>query len=92
MKHPDPVPPSDELLFKDNQENIHHVRYEEITHETIKRASVNTKSGSGPSEIDGEGWCRILTSKNFGSSSTDLCKTIVEIAKKMCAEEGPLYS
>ena len=30
LKHPDPVPPCEELLFNDAQEKIHPVRYEEI--------------------------------------------------------------
>ena len=87
MKHPEPVPPSEDLLFTDGQEKIHLARFEEIDQELIRKGSVNTKSGSGPSGLDGDGWCRILTSKTFGSSATDLRKTVAEMAKKLCSQK-----
>lgn len=41
LKHPDPV-------------KIHRVRFEEINQESIHKATVITKSGSGPSGLDDE--------------------------------------
>ena len=37
--------------------------------------------------MDAEGWRRILTSKQFGTSSSDLCKAIVRMTRKLCPLE-----
>ena len=36
--------------------------------------------------MDADGWKRILTSKQFAESSTDLCTAIANIIKKLCIE------
>ena len=46
-----------------------------------------TKGGSGPSGLDSDGWCRILTSREFGTSSTDLRKTFSQLINRLCIEE-----
>ena len=35
--------------------------------------------------MDADGWKRILTSKKFGKSFTDLCKAFAEVIKKICS-------
>ena len=37
--------------------------------------------------MDAEGWRRILTSKQFGNGSSDLCKAIVKMTQKLCTVE-----
>ena len=46
-----------------------------------------TKGGSGPSSLDADEWRRMLTSREFGTSSTDLRKTFAQVIKKLCIEE-----
>ena len=46
-----------------------------------------TKVGSGPSSLDADEWRRMLTSREFGTSSTDLRKTFAQVIKKLCIEE-----
>ena len=46
-----------------------------------------TKGGSGPSSFAADGWHRMLTSREFGRSSTYLCKTFAKLIKKFCIEE-----
>ena len=38
--------------------------------------------------MDADGWKRILTSKQFGKSSIDLCKVFSEVIKKICSIEN----
>ena len=42
--------------------------------------------------MDADGWKRILTSKQFGKSSIDLCKAFAEVIKKICSIENQLAS
>ena len=37
--------------------------------------------------MDAEGWRRVLTSKQFGNSSSDLCKIIGRMTRKLCTAE-----
>ena len=46
-----------------------------------------TKGGSGPSGLDADEWRRMLTSREFGTSLTDLRKTFAQVMKKLCIEE-----
>ena len=46
-----------------------------------------TKVGSGLSGLDADGWRRMLTSREFGTSSTDLRKTFAQLIKRLCIEE-----
>ena len=46
-----------------------------------------TKGISGPSGLDVDGWRRMLTSRELGTSSTDLRKTFAQLLKRLCIEE-----
>ena len=46
-----------------------------------------TKGGSGPSSLDADEWRRMLTSREFGTSSTDLRKTFAQVIKNLYIEE-----
>jgi len=87
QKHPKASEASNDVLLPDTPEQIHEIRYEELTAENIRRAAMRTKGGAGPSNMDAEGWKRMLTSNSFGSSPTDLCKAIAEAVKKLSAKK-----
>ena len=53
----------------------------------ILTASTLTKVESGPSSLDVNGWRRILTSREFGTSSTDLRTTFPQLIKRLFIEE-----
>ena len=38
--------------------------------------------------MDADGWKKIITSKQFAESSTDLCATIADMIKELCIEKG----
>ena len=86
-KHPPPEDPDPSFSFIDEPKNIHPIRFDTITAESIKTAAAKTKGGSGPSGLDAVGWKRILTSKSFGKSSDDLCTALAYMGRKLCTKE-----
>ena len=59
MKHPQASPPDPTILLSDEGQNIHPIRYEDITAEEVLKAAINTKGGSGPLRLDVDGCCSI---------------------------------
>ena len=89
LKHPDPKDARVSVMLLDVAERIHPVKFEVIDAEMIRKTVMKTRGGSSPSGLNGDGWKRILLSKNFGESSSDLCQTLAKVTKKLCAEELP---
>eukprot|EP00794_Sanderia_malayensis_P000712 gene712-16297_t len=84
LKHPEPKEAASEVLLDDIVSSIHQVKFEEISGESVRKAAIRTKGGSGPSGMDGEGWRRILTSNSFGDASENLCNAFASAIKKLC--------
>ena len=57
-----------------------------INEELIRRATVKTKGGSGPSGMDTDGWRRILVSNSFGTANSALRKAFASVVKKLCTD------
>ena len=87
MKHPQASAPDPIILLPDEAQNIHPIRYEDITAEKVRKAAINTKGGSGPSGLDADGCRSILASNCFGDSSSDLCRAIASFTRKLCSEK-----
>ena len=59
--------------------------YENISGSFIIRKIAREVNGaSGPSNLDSDGWKRILTSSSFGTYSNNLCESIAALARKLC--------
>ena len=61
-------------------ERIHPVKFEDMYAEMIQKAAIKTQIAAGP--------LGILTSKQFQSSSVDLCSNFAEIIKNMYTVEN----
>ena len=72
---------------KHKPEEIHPIKFNSIDAENARKAALKTRVGAGPSGLDDDGWKRIFTSNQFGDSTDDLCKTLAEVIKKLCAVE-----
>ena len=92
MKHPQASAPGPIILLPDETQNIHPVMYENITAKEVCKAAINTKPGSGPLGLDGNGWRRILASNCFSDSSADLCRAIVLLTRKLFLEKLAAFS
>ena len=87
QKHPESREPTPEVLIEGLIRKIHPVVYDDIDESLILKAATLTKGGLGPSGLDAGGWSRILTSREFGTSSSDLRKTFAQFIKRLCIEE-----
>ena len=87
QKHPELKESSPKTLLQGPFRPIHPVAHDDIDKSLVMRAAMLTKGGSGPSGLDADGWRGILTSKQFGNSSSDLRKTFANFIKKLCSEE-----
>ena len=87
QKHPKAKIASEEVLLPDEPKYVHPVFFERITTDTITKAALKTKGGSGPSNLDADGWRRILLSNCFGDSSANLCQAIASVSRKLCTQD-----
>ena len=87
QKYPKSAPTTEEVLLSDRTESIHQIKYENMNADAVRKAALRNRGGSGPSGMDTDGWKRILTSKQFAESSTDLCTTIANMIKKLCIDK-----
>ena len=63
---------------------MHSIVHVDIDEELIKKAAITTKRGGDPSGLDADRYRRVIVSSCFGPATSDLCKTIVELVKKLC--------
>ena len=89
QKHPESRESSPEVLIEGPVRNqkIHPVVYDETDESLILKAATLTKVESGQPSLDANGWRRILTSREFGTSSTDLRTTFPQLIKRLFIEE-----
>ena len=76
-----------EVLIEGPVRKIYPVVYDDADKSLILKAAMLTKGGSGPPGLDADGWRRMLSSREFGTSSTDLRKTFAQLIKRLCIEE-----
>ena len=67
-------------------EDVPHILYNEINGEMARKAALRTKGSSGPSEVDANGFRRMLACKSFKKASTGLCDAIAVLAKSLCTK------
>ena len=60
-----------EVLLRGGQPSVHPVVFADIDESMVKDAALNTKSSSGPSGLDADGWIKILVSKSYGTINSD---------------------
>ena len=87
QKHPKASPATESVLLTDDIENVDPIKLENITKESVRKAALKTKGSCSPSAMNAERWGRMLTSKQFGNSSSHLCKAIVRMKRKLCTVE-----
>ena len=81
QKHPQPRELSLDILIQGPTRPIHPVAYDDMDEPIKIKASILTKGGSGPSGLDADSWCRILTSRAFGTATLDLRRTFAQLIK-----------
>ena len=87
QKHPTEKEPQHHAILPDEEKPVHPIKFEKIDAEMVRKAALKTKGGAGPSGLDANGWCRMLTSNSYGKSSSDLCKVISDLIKRLCTHQ-----
>ena len=71
-KHPKAQPAKLISLLFGRVDEVHESAYNEINGEMIREAALRTKGAGGPSNVDANGFQRILASKSFKKSASNL--------------------
>ena len=85
-KHPKAHPAKLGLLLFGPVEEVYESAYNEITSEMIREAALRTKGAGGPSNVDANGFQRILASKSFKKSAPNLCDALATTTRRFCTE------
>ena len=91
LKHAHAKNSSQQWLLQGPIQKMHPILYDDIDQGLIKKAAIRTKGGAGPKRLDADGWRRIIVSY-FGTATSDLCKAIAELVKKLCVTNISNYN
>ena len=86
QKHPKAQPAKLGSLLFGPVDEVHESAYNEITGEMIREAALRTKGTGGPSSVDANGFQRILASKSFKKSVSNLCDALATLTRRLCTE------
>ena len=86
QKHPEATRMSDDAILQGPIMPTNPIVYGEIDDNKILKAAKITEGGSGPSGMDADGWRKILVSRVYGETGSDLRKAFAETVKKICIE------
>ena len=91
-KHPKACEASNDILIKEEVQNVHPVIYDSIDSEMVGDAIKKTRGSAGSSGLDADGWRRILMSGSFGISREDLRKTVADMTKRLRQDNTVKYN
>ena len=83
-KHPKGAEPDESVLLTGEMPLFDPVIFESINESKIAASAIKTKGAAGPSGMNADGWRRILISRSFGRTGTELRKSIAEMTKILC--------
>ena len=81
-KHPSPTQPPASALLDGEGPAIHHIMFERLTPEMIKKVARNMHGSAGPSGVDADGWKKMLTC--YTTASNRLCSALARAARHLC--------
>ena len=85
-KHPSPQEARLGSLLFGPVDDVPDSIYQHINGQMVRDAALRTKGSGGPSGVDANGFRRILASKSFTKSGTDLCVAIAAKVRRLCTE------
>ena len=83
-KHPPPAPVHDRAMLKTDPVPVNPIMFDKITPELIRKFGRRMQGSAGPSGLDADAWCRLLTC--FKSSSDNLCRALCSAARAIYAK------
>ena len=85
-KHPKAEKLFPEVLLQIDKPLPNPVIYENITAESIQRASKNLQGSGGPTLVDADAWKLFLCSRAYGKHPFHLAEAVAGLAKRLCSE------
>ena len=86
-KHPEAREMHEDVILQGPIPTVENVIFDVIDEHMVYEAAKITRGGSGPSGMDADGWRRILTSRDYGDTGSDLRKAIASMIKTICTKE-----
>ena len=83
-KHPPPSEPPESCLMAGEPDLVSPIIYDRITPELIRKIGRQMQGSSGPSGLDADALCKMLTS--YGKTSDRLCTVLAEFARCICTD------
>ena len=83
-KHSQAEAKQDDMMLEGPEIFIGEFEYNDIDGDLIQKSALHTKGAAGPSNLDADGWKRILTSNMYGKHNSDLCNAIAMMARTLC--------
>ena len=67
-------------------QQVHPLVFDQISGDTIQKATSRTKGGAGPSGMNADDWSRFLASNKYGQTSSECPEAIALLTKTLCSE------
>ena len=87
QKHPPAQPIHEESLVRGSHTIVEPVIFEEIDSELVYQLAKKATGSGGPTKVDAEHWKHMLCNKSFGNHSTQFCRSIANVTKRLCQGE-----
>ena len=86
IKHPQGEKADSDYVLSGPQKPVEKVIFDNIDEEWIYTAAKHLKGSGGPSGLNSDGLKRMLCSKAFKKSSTNLCYALAVVTRRLCTE------
>eukprot|EP00794_Sanderia_malayensis_P006469 gene6469-7206_t len=83
-KHPVGAEATEDALLLGPEPVVEPIIFDVTNEEMLLKAAQMTRGGSGPSGIDADDWCKILSSRDFGDAGNDLRSAIAAVTRSLC--------
>jgi hypothetical protein len=84
QKHPRGESVNDETILSGCMEDVHPIRFDGITGDTIRQSAIHTRGAAGPSGAHADQWKHICT--GFRDISSNLCNAIAGVARRLASD------
>ena len=85
-KHPSAREPGEIEMLPGVIQQVHPLVFDQISGDTIQKATSRTEGGAGPSGMNADDWSRILASNKYGQTSSECREAIALFTKTLCSE------
>ena len=86
-KHPKAEELHPEVMLPITRPKPNSVLFEQITAETIQKASKDLSGSGGPTQVDADTWKHFICSRAYGNHPHHLAEAIARLTKRLCTDD-----